>query len=56
MARTNAARPAADEARPAAVGKLFSDTSFKERLAIFGRDGSAASRADRLVRNSLKHA
>lgn len=29
MALTSAAKPAAEEARPAAVGKLFSDMIFK---------------------------
>lgn len=56
MARTRAAKPAADDARPAAVGKLFSDTMRRGKLASFGREESAASRAERNARSSRKQA
>ena len=56
MARTSAAKPAADDARPAAVGKLFSDTSFRFMVLNFGRVGSAASRVERRVRSSRRQA
>lgn len=56
MARTNAAKPAAELARPAAVGKLFLDTIFRGRDASFGREGSEASREERRARSSRKHA
>ena len=56
MARTRAAKPAAEDARPAAVGKLFSDTMRRGREARFGREGSEASRAARRVRSSRKQA
>lgn len=56
MALTSAAKPAAEEARPAAVGKLFSETIFKGRIESLGREGSAASRAARRARSSRKQA
>lgn len=56
MALTSAAKPAADDARPAAVGKLFSETIFKGRVESFGSEVSEASRAERRVRSSRKHA
>lgn len=56
MARTMAAKPAAEDARPAAVGKLFSDANFRGRFEVFGNEGSDASRAALLARSSRKHA
>lgn len=56
IALTSAANPAAEDARPAAVGKLFSETIRRGRVASFGREGSAASRAERRARSSRKHA
>lgn len=45
MARTRAAKPAAEEARPAAVGKLLLETRRRGYVESGGRLGSAASRA-----------
>lgn len=56
MARTSAAKPAAELARPAAVGKLFSDTIFKGRLDSFGREEFADSSSDLRARSSRKQA
>lgn len=56
MARTRAANPAAEEARPAAVGKLFSETIRSGREASLGRRGSEASSEERRVRSSRKQA
>ena len=56
MARTRAAKPAAEEARPAAVGKLFSETSLRGYVDSLGREASLASRAARRLRSSRKHA
>lgn len=56
MAWTKAANPAAEEARPAAVGKLFSETSFSGMADSLGRDPLEASRAARRVRSSRKQA
>lgn len=56
IARTSAAKPAADDARPAAVGKLFSETMRRGRVESFGREGLDASRAERSERSSRKHA
>lgn len=56
MARTRAAKPAADEARPAAVGKLFSETRRSGMVESLGSDESAASRAARRARSSRKQA
>jgi hypothetical protein len=56
MARTSAANPAAEDASPAAVGKLFSETIFKGKVESFGNESLAASRAARLARSSRKHA
>lgn len=56
MARTRAAKPAADDARPAAVGKLFSETMRRGSAASLGREGLAASRTERRARSSRKHA
>jgi hypothetical protein len=60
MARTRAAKPAAEEARPAAVGKLFSETMCRAHFDNGGRDGLADSscvrRARRLVRQATRRA
>ena len=56
IALTSAAKPAAELAKPAAVGKLFSETIRREREASFGREESADSRAVRRARNSRKQA
>ncbi len=56
IARTNAAKPAADEASPAAVGKLFADTSRRVSLESFGRDPSFASTCSRKDRRRFRHA
>lgn len=56
MAWTRAAKPAAEDARPAAVGKLFSDTILRGRLDSLGKEESVFSRAARLARSSRKHA
>ena len=56
IARTRAAKPAAEEASPAAVGKLFSETMRRGRVEIFVRDGLEASRVERRERSSRKHA
>lgn len=56
MAWTRAAKPAADEARPAAVGKLFSETIFRGKVDSLGSEASAASRAARRARSSRKQA
>jgi hypothetical protein len=56
IARTRAAKPAAEEARPAAVGKLFSDTILRFRVDSFGRSGEAASSCLRRERSSRRQA
>lgn len=56
MARTSAANPAAEEASPAAVGKLFSDTMRRGRAESLGRDESEASSPARRERSSRKQA
>ena len=56
MARTRAAKPAALEARPAAVGKLFSETTLSFRSASLGRVSSLASTSFRSWRSSRKQA
>jgi hypothetical protein len=56
IARTSAAKPAALEARPAAVGKLFSETILRGREASAGREESFDSRAERRARSSRKQA
>jgi hypothetical protein len=50
MARTKAANPAAELAKPAAVGKLFSDTMRSGRAESFGREESVDSRVWRRER------
>jgi hypothetical protein len=56
MARTSAAKPAAEDARPAAVGKLFSDTMRSGREESFGSEGFKVSRAILRERSSRKQA
>lgn len=56
MARTRAAKPAAEDARPAAVGKLFSETIRRGSVDNFGREELEASREERRARNSRKQA
>ena len=55
-ARMRAAKPAAELARPAAVGKLFCETILSGKEASLGREGSEASRAERSARSSRKQA
>jgi len=43
MARTRAAKPAAEDARPAAVGKLLEDTIRNGRVESFGKEESFSS-------------
>ncbi len=43
IATTKAENPAAEEANPAAVGKLFSETICKPQLDILGKDESDCS-------------
>jgi hypothetical protein len=43
MARTRAAKPAAEEANPAAVGKLFSETIFRGKVESLGASGFSFS-------------
>lgn len=56
MARTRAANPAAEDARPAAVGKLFSETMRRGRVESLGREELEASRDERRARSSRKQA
>jgi len=56
MARTSAAKPAALEARPAAVGKLLTLTMRRGNVERAGSEGSADSRARRRARRELKQA
>lgn len=56
MARTRAAKPAAELARPAAVGKLFSETTLRFHCEIFVNLGSAASISDRRERREAMQA
>jgi hypothetical protein len=56
MAWTRAAKPAAEDARPAAVGKLFSETRRRGMAASLGSEESASSRRVRRARSSRKHA
>ena len=47
MARTSAQNPAADEASPAAVGKLLTVTIFRGKVESLGSEGSLDSRSER---------
>lgn len=56
MARTRAANPAAEEARPAAVGKLLVEIMWRGKLDKGGREGSVASRDWRRERRDVRQA
>lgn len=56
IARTKAAKPAAELARPAAVGKLFSETIFSGNEDSFGSEELESSSCLRRVRSSRKQA
>lgn len=56
MARTKAAKPAAEEARPAAVGKLFVLTSLRGKVESFGIESSSSSTAFRRQRREERQA
>ena len=56
MARTSAPKPAAEEARPAAVGKLFAVTIRNGQDESLGNESSFASSFARRVRSEDMHA
>lgn len=56
MARTRAAKPAAEDARPAAVGKLFAETSRSVILDSFGAEEFFDSMSSRSWRRFVRHA
>jgi len=56
MARTRAANPAAEDASPAAVGKLFSETMCKGQCESLGREGSVDSMCARRARRAVRQA
>lgn len=56
MALTSAANPAAEDARPAAVGKLLAETSRRVCFDSRGRDPSLDSTCSRSDRRCFKHA
>ena len=56
IARTRAAKPAAELARPAAVGKLLEETMRRGRADNLGREGVASSNSDRRARRDFKQA
>lgn len=56
IARTRAASPAAEEARPAAVGKLLFETIFRGSVESLGSEGLEASSSERSARSSRKQA
>ena len=56
IARTRAAKPAADEASPAAVGKLLTDTRRRGNTERQGSEGSASSSTARRARRACKQA
>ena len=56
MARMRAAKPAALEARPAAVGKLFELTMRRGWAESGGREGSAFSSWERRARREARQA
>ncbi len=56
IARTRAAKPAAEEARPAAVGKLFVLARRRGWVDSFGRVGSESSREERRERRARRQA
>ena len=55
-ARTRAAKPAAEEARPAAVGKLLMETRRRGKVDRDGRVGFASSRVARRARRAWMQA
>ena len=56
MARTSAAKPAAEDASPAAVGKLLALTNLRGRVDSLGREGSASSSSERRARRDFRQA
>jgi hypothetical protein len=56
IAATSAANPAAELARPAAVGKLFSEKMCRFSEEIFGSEESEVSKAARRALSSRKQA
>ena len=56
MARTKAAKPAAEDARPAAVGKLFTETRRSGNVDNGGKVGFASSRVARRARRAWMQA
>lgn len=56
MARTRAAKPAAEDARPAAVGKLLALTIRRGKVESFGKEGSVSSISERRVRRDCRQA
>ncbi len=56
MARTNAAKPAAEDASPAAVGKLFTLARRRGYVDSFGSDESALSNSARSERSDCRQA
>jgi hypothetical protein len=56
MARTRAAKPAALEASPAAVGKLLAETRWRGMVERAGRLGSVDSRVARRARREERQA
>ena len=56
MARTRAPKPAAEEARPAAVGKLLALTILRGKAESLGSEESLDSRSDRSWRSADRHA
>ena len=56
MARTKAAKPAAEEARPAAVGKLLVLTSLRGKVESLGIESSLSSTSFRRERREERQA
>lgn len=56
IARTKAAKPAADDASPAAVGKLFTLARRRGYVDSLGSELSACSSSERRDRNDLRQA
>ena len=56
MARTKAANPAAELARPAAVGKLFDEAIRSGKVESLGKEGSEVSRSERRDRREERQA
>ena len=51
-----AANPAAEDASPAAVGKLLEDTMRRGKVDSLGREGCSASSSARRRRRDARHA